>query len=559
MTWCARSQRWGCSVQSKWLWVAIVVGLVLRLLTLNNALSFDEFVQTKAVLEANPAGLDKYTEMNPLTTWTRLAVTSILGVHVWSLRLTSLLFALLTLWVTFLLARELYGTKAARWATALLALSAWHALVSTSISFDGAFLTFYTVLAMYCFVRYDRSDEHRWLVWCGLASGLAMLTKYTGVLVVFALALYSLIRHKDWKRTAREGALVTALCLAVFSVFPLVAFLTDPSYFWITLQHGQGYFGGRTISLSLLAIQYGLALLWMGPLLLFGYFLSWKKRESRDWLSHSLIIAILAFYTFVVQDPFRPVERYFTILLPALCMLAGKYYASLDFERKHWLWAGAAAVVGMTTSFIVNAMPGKILPFYPKTQFITAMFARDWNFFVPFTGDQGPVGLYVKFLIFALAFGTSAACVVLAVQRKKWAAPVLLGIGLALSVFMMTELALHPTSPDVSRAFKETTSIAKQYPGPYFTFRDPALQYYLGQQATNIDFTSDPEKVGQQLIGTIAMVDFPALDKQGKLWQVFNRCEPKSIVEDKGVRLGYVFVCGYVQNLKNQAATSEDG
>ncbi|MEM4246849.1 MAG: glycosyltransferase family 39 protein, partial [Candidatus Woesearchaeota archaeon] len=276
------------AMEKKLLVIVLAVGIILRLLTLNNALSFDEFTQTRAVIDANPAGLDKYTEMNPLTTWTRIAFTSLLGIHVWTLRLTSLVFAILTLVVLYFLARELYGKRIAFWSVGLLALSSLHALVSTSVSFDGAFLTFYTLLVWYCFVRYCKKNEFKWLVLAGISFGLVVLTKYTGFLAMIAVAFYSLIQYRNVWRTFKECFWISLFGLVVFSVFPLAAFLTDPSYFWITLKHGTYYFGGREINILLLLMQYVLGFFWIGPLLLFGYLLGLRKPERQDWISHSM-------------------------------------------------------------------------------------------------------------------------------------------------------------------------------------------------------------------------------------------------------------------------------
>lgn len=541
-------------MKNKLLIAALAVGLVLRLLALNNTIAFDEFVQTRAVLEANEYGLDKSTEMNPLTTWTRLLVTGFLGVSVWSLRLTSLVFAALTAWVLFLLAKELFDKKTALWAVGLLSLSSWHALVSTSISFDGAFLAFYTILALFCFVKHEKTRQKEWLVFCGIAFGLCVLTKYTGVLVFFALLLYAFARNTKIDKVFREFALIGFFGMLTFSVFPLIAFFfSEPSYFWVTLRHGTDYFGGRTISVPLLLIQYALALSWTGPLLFFGYFLSLKNFEKKDLLAHSLVVVVFLFYTFVVQDPFRPVERYFTVFLPMLCLMSGKYFASLNFTRKHWKLFGLVFIVTVTLNFLLNALPGKLIPFYPKTNFFNAVFSLDWNFFVPLTGDQGPVGLYVKFLIFAIAFLVSTVLFVLALKNKKTVPVLLLAVGLGLSVFLMTELAVQPTSPSIGKAVKETASFVKtsQLSGPFYTFRDYAMQYYLDPEANygaaqerNIDFGDDPERVEKMIKGgTLVVIDFPMLDKQGKLWKVFSKCDEKAIVEDKGVVLGRVFAC----------------
>jgi hypothetical protein len=451
---------------------------------------------------------------------------------------------LLTFWAVFLLASEIYGKKVACWAVGLLSLSALHALVSTSISFDGTFLAFYSLLSLYCFVKYERTGMIRWLIACGISCGLAVLTKYTGILVVAAIALYLLACRKGFGRTVCRCSVITVIAIAVFSIFPVVAFVfSEPSFFWVTLQHARGYFGNE-MSIAALAIQYALALLWIGPLLLFGYFLSLKVFERRDWLFHSFVIVIFVFYTFVVQDPFRPVERYFSILLPALCIMSAKYFSQISLAGRRIKAFGIFFPVFLVIAFIINSLPAKILPFYPKTGFIKAILSLDWNFLVPFTGDQGPVGLYISFVVFAIAWIACACCFVLALLQKKACAVMLLAIGLALSVFMSAELALHMTSPNISSVVKETASYVKtsQLPAPFYTFRDYAMQYYIGNNATNIDFGTEPARL-RLGNSTLVVVDFPHLDRESALWREFARCEQVHSVSSRGIVLGYVFRC----------------
>jgi 4-amino-4-deoxy-L-arabinose transferase-like glycosyltransferase len=530
----------------KWVLIAVIIGLVLRLLTLNNAISFDEYVQVKAVLEANPAGLDKLTEMNPLTTWTRLMFTHIFGVSVWVLRSVSLLFAVLTGIVLYLLGKELYDRKTALWAVALLSLSALHMLVSTSISFDGTFLTFYTLLTMYCYVKYSKTLDRNWLIYCGLAFGLCVLTKYTGVLVFFAVMLYSLVLNKSFTKTCYECFFIGICGLLVYSVFPLVAFvLSDPSYFWISLQHGQNYFGGRMISLPLLLIQYALALIWIGPLLFFGYLLSFRKFKQSDWLLHFLVFVVFAFYTFVVQDPFRPVERYFTVFLPVLCLLTGKYFANLKLDRKQFAIMVSGFGLLLFFWYLVASLPMAVLAFYPKTAFISAVLHFKWSFLMPFTGDQGPIGLYVSFLVIALAFIFSLVCFICVLLGKRNSAVILLSVGLSFSVFFMVEMALHPMSPDISAVTKETAAYVSNLTSPYFVFRDYAIRYYLDKGTTQFDFDSNVTYVRSKLQkhGTLIVVDFPALDKEGALWKNFTLCKQLTNVSSRGLVMGYVFAC----------------
>jgi len=572
--------------------VVLAFGLGLRLATLQNPLSFDEYVQLNAVQQANSAGLAQGPEMNPLTNWTRLVFVGIFGFSIETLRAASLLFAILSCVVLYWLAKELYGKVAAFWAVALLALSHLHALVSTSISFDGTFLTFYTFLTIYLYIRFARTKKVSYLCACGVAFGLAVLTKYPGVLVFFALLIYALLQAlSSWhanKKYAEKGTtrgwsilwlriwpllIIGLVGIVVFAIFPLVVWASgsDWSYFWVTLGHGKSYFGGRTIDPLALFMQFALAAIWIGPALIFLYLLAIFNKDFKtgafnrtnaqgsadlpeDWIIHLFIIIILLFYIVIVQDPFRPVERYFSILLPALALIAGGALATLEFKRKESLTALVTCVITLIACMAINLASDRLLPFYPKSGLLSEVLSLRWDFLVPFTGDQGPVGLYVAFGCIALAFVLSLVAFLIIISsrqstRVKAMTALLLGVGIGFSLFFTVELAFHPTSPNIGAVASETAAAGREsgLPGPYYTFRDYALQYTLGRNATNIDFTSDPQQVHQELVkgATLVFVDFPAIDKQGLLWNsIMDACVVRDEFSSHGETLGYLMSCG---------------
>lgn len=164
---------------------------------------------------------------------------------------------------------------------------------------------------------------------------------------------------------------------------------------------------------------------------------------------------------------------------------------------------------------------------------------------MPFTGDQGPIGLYVSFLVIALAFLFSLVCFVLVLLKKKNSAVILLAIGLSFSVFFMVELGLHPMSPDISAVVKETAASVSNLTSPYFVFRDYALRYYLDKGTTQFDFDTNVTYVKSKLQkhGTLIVIDFPSLDKEGALWKSFTACKSLKNVSSRGLVMGYVFSC----------------
>lgn len=523
----------------KW-WVLLIVfaGIVFRLLLLDAPISHDEFTQTKALLVSNEWGLEVLSEVAPLSNWSRIFVTALIGVQVWGLRFASLLAGLLTILFTYLAAKEAFGSRTAVWASILISLSALHTHVSTSIQFDGPFLTFYTILFLYFVTKYESSNSRAWLFAAGAAFGGVMLTKYTGFLVFPAVLAYRLFRTRDFWIVFKEAFIIGLVSCAVFSVFPLIAYLgSNPEFFWRPLLHGtRGYFSDSG-SLVTLAIQFAYSAIWLGPLLLSGLFLSWRVKSKSHWMHYSFIALVLFFYIFVVKEPTRPVERYFSILIPSLCILTGDAVSKSKLNPRTF---GIMLLGLLAFNFAVNSQ-GQMLPFYPKEAFVSSVLSLDWNFLVPFTGDQGPIGLYINFLVLAVAFALSVFAWFLSKQRLS----MLLAVGLALNVFMIVELTAAPTSPNIAGISKDVTSFASRMPGPYVLYRDYALQYYLPGNVTVVTYRHWEHRAEELDLSdkTVAFVDFPRLNRESRLWKRISECEVVRTFEDKGRELGYVFSC----------------
>lgn len=107
-------------------------------------------------------------------------------------RMASSILALLLGLLAFLAAREMFGTGAAFIALTLLAfdpnLLAHGAFVTTDVG-----LSCFMLASVYAFYRYVKAPSVKHLVVTGLAAGLALATKHTGLLVLPMLALLALI------------------------------------------------------------------------------------------------------------------------------------------------------------------------------------------------------------------------------------------------------------------------------------------------------------------------------------------------------------------------------
>jgi hypothetical protein len=119
-------------------------------------------------------------------------------------RMGAAVFTLLLALIAFLAAREMFGTPAGLTALVLLVfdpnLLAHGALVTT----DAA-LSCFMLAAVYAFYRYVRQPGAGRLALVGLAAGLALASKHTGVLVLAALGLLALA---EWlsERASSDGS-----------------------------------------------------------------------------------------------------------------------------------------------------------------------------------------------------------------------------------------------------------------------------------------------------------------------------------------------------------------
>lgn len=147
--------------------------------------------------------------------------------------MASLLTAMLAL-LLFIAAREMFGTAAAIFALALFTFDpnflAHGSYVTTDI---GASLT--TLLSIYTFYRFTKRPTLLRMLLVGLAVGLAMTAKFTGVLIVPILVLIAaaeLWRSRNAKSRSATAAsvrrLLLALCLAaafgVLSIWAIYGF-----------------------------------------------------------------------------------------------------------------------------------------------------------------------------------------------------------------------------------------------------------------------------------------------------------------------------------------------
>jgi 4-amino-4-deoxy-L-arabinose transferase-like glycosyltransferase len=161
----------------------------------------------------------------PMALWQIALSYSIIGVGTLALRLPSAILSTLAAWLTYLIGCHLLDRKAALIAAALQAFNPVILMLVNGYVFSDHVdisLLFWTELAIYFLVRAVQSPGHANLILCGVAQGLAFLSKTYPAFLVTILAVAA------FRRIKIKGLLVillsTALTIAPWLIWTAIRF-----------------------------------------------------------------------------------------------------------------------------------------------------------------------------------------------------------------------------------------------------------------------------------------------------------------------------------------------
>ena len=300
-----------------------------------------------------------------------------------------------TVWLVYRIGERAWGRAAGAAAAALLALNALHVENSHYITTDVP-MTFFVTLGLWYALAYTRGGRARDLAAAGFAVGLAMATKYPGVLAVVIPALAVGVR---WRLRGDEpgyvnnpdlgspgravrGLVLSGACAAAGFVLgcPWVVLRTHAFYTDVTSQ-------GETIKHAWLGME-GIRNMWwhvpsvflrqgmtLPVLLVCVAGLVWALRRRRG---ADVIVAGFAilFYLWVAHYKNFGIARYWVAVLPALCLLGGRLIAdaAARITPRHTLQiAGVLALVLSCASGWRALAAGRDM-----TLISTRTMAREW-------------------------------------------------------------------------------------------------------------------------------------------------------------------------------------
>lgn len=311
-----------------------------------------------------------YFDHPPLIAWCIAAGTALLGDTPFAVRLVPVLVGSSGTLALVLAARRLAGDAAARFTAALLAVLPI-AVAGLVLATPDAPLLGMLGWTLYAIARALEAapgsrDALRWWAAAGVAIGLAMASKFTGVFVPLAL-LAAFAWHAPLRARFREPGPYLAVALASVVMLPVLWW--NAGHDWIAFRfqfgHGLGTSAKETLlrrELNLVLSQVGLVTPILFVLVLGAIRRGFAAPRDDRRVALATIAAACALF-FVYSATRRNVEANWPAIawLPALVLLGGARAGTRTAWERRGLWlAGAlSGVLLLHVAFRILPLPAR--------------------------------------------------------------------------------------------------------------------------------------------------------------------------------------------------------
>lgn len=551
--------------------ILILLSIVMRLFGSQMVLFGDETLFAENVRDEEY--INYYAAHPPLALWILTFFSNLLNPSVITMRLITSFFSVITILVTFLIAKHYFSEKTSFLSLLFLVSSPWFLAGSLQLDIVGSFLTCFYMISLFFYLKFLEKNKFKYIMLSGIAVGLSLLINYGAALMIPIISFHYLL-HKykfpdfSYYYFLKILFIFISSATIIFAIFPIWSFFIGSPTFVNSVTHpldlikadpGSGLRPSEGIDFVLLIVQYMNALVWIGPLILFVFVLSMLNRTKDNYLVKNLflvqITVVFFFFTFVIKDNFRPIEKYLLVLAPGLSILSANYLEKVFNKKRELFLFAALFLLGVIFFNVLSVNSDNFISFYPKQNYLRAALDFNWSLKVPLLGHAGPVGFYVPLNFILISFILSGLLSLLYFFLKfkhfaNYFLVFLLAVGLSYNVFFVQELLFSPTGPNINKITKEMIFELQKtkYSEPLYIFRNVAFKYYLYDQYHKIDqMDFDDENlisnVNKLSNSTLALINFPKINEESLLWKKIKDCKILKEFYDKEQRIGFISEC----------------
>lgn len=180
----------------------------------------------------------------PLAKYFQAASILAFGQNSFGWRFSSVVFGLLVIVLIYHLTLTLFKNKAQAVGAALLASLDGLLLVQSRIAMNDIFVTFFILLTLWCYIEYKKTSKIKTVFAIGIAAGLAIASKWSGVFVLVSVVFLESLRvlelwaKRKWKLPTTKNELkiifkIVLIYLVSFVIIPSVIYLLSYSQMFL--------------------------------------------------------------------------------------------------------------------------------------------------------------------------------------------------------------------------------------------------------------------------------------------------------------------------------------
>jgi 4-amino-4-deoxy-L-arabinose transferase-like glycosyltransferase len=300
----------------------------------------------------------------PMIAWFIRFGTEIFGDTNLGVRFAGILAMLVTqLLLADIVRRVTHDVRAVVFAVLMPEAALYYGLLMAKVSPDTAMIPF-AVAMLWALVRLNESGNPRWWLAAGLFAGLALLSKFTAIMLVPAVLAFALV--PDWRRRWLSSRYPWAAALIAVAVFSPVL-IWNHQHDWASFRF-QFVRAAATHDVSLrtvgefVGLQFGLVGFVMLPVVLSGVTLTaWRGYSGREPVAILLSTAVLVPFLYFCWKSLtlRVGDTWPMFLWPAgfaaaainLAMLRREGWPDWIVQSTFW-WARVAVISGI--AFVVG-------------------------------------------------------------------------------------------------------------------------------------------------------------------------------------------------------------
>ncbi|MGZ4850573.1 MAG: ArnT family glycosyltransferase [Candidatus Bathyarchaeia archaeon] len=362
--------------------LALVYFVLLLLILSNQPMNWDEVTRLTGAMELRNGLYNNFVRDSfypPLYSVFTTFSFELFGASLFSARLVSVVFSILSLWVVFELAYSMYGGRAALLSAVLLGVMPGYFWLSR-LALLEIMLVFFFTLSLYFFYRWLNSRKNWMLVLSGFALGFGFLTKYQVIAAVVVMVVSMLIL--GWgqlKRLFSRFTLFVVAALAVIVPWLVIVYHVLSSYVFSQWMYAMqmGNPGRSLYSVRFpIPVFYLIEMTWpysdVHPISLLLYLVGlaglalfvWRRKRE-DKFVFVWFISVLVFFTLISNREWRYVLTLFpalaisasVLILFAYDKLRGTWNQSVSVNRKKTAKIAAAlliAFLSVSVAYSVN-------------------------------------------------------------------------------------------------------------------------------------------------------------------------------------------------------------